>query len=424
MQEIIDNFLEITKINHCSYQTQDLKQYIINFAKDYNYNIEVDSAKNILISSNNPKICLQAHYDMVCVGTAPKIEPIIEGNILKAKNSSLGADNGIAIAMMLELIKEGVEAEFLFTNDEEVGLIGAKNLELKIKSTKLLNLDSEDEAQVYIGCAGGIDIKATKELRSEDCSGSFYKVSLSNLPGGHSGVDIDKNIPNAIIELAKIIKQSGAKLCAFKGGERINSIPVNAEAILCCDTLESIENILIVKSKYNFEYKVIDGKYNCIDEVILEFLATYKSGVLDYNREFNVVQNSSNLALVDIKDTKATIEVSLRSMDNNQLENLSKVVKEGFEIVGFKTELNDKYPAWKPEINSFTKELESVVKEVFNRCEQKVIHAGLECGILSQKFPNIKIASIGPNIRFPHSKREFVEINSVYKTYEVVKRLI
>jgi len=415
MNNILKNFLEITQIPRCSFQTQKMQEYIVNIAKSYGYMVDIDSANNILVSSKKPKICLQAHYDMVCVGDAPKIETIIEGNILKAKNSSLGADNGIAIAIMIELIKEQIEAEFLFTNDEEVGLLGAKDLKLKIKSQNMLNLDSEDEAEVYIGCAGGVDLIATKELKAQEFAGNFYEISISNLPGGHSGVDIDKNIPNAIIELAKFIKAYNLKIASFKGGERINSIPANAKAIVASQN-ELNGNDLVKVKKLKETYKIVDFDISIFTKI--------PNGVIDYNDKFNVVQNSSNLALVDISQNRASIQISLRSLSNSDLENLAKVAKEAYELLDFKVELNDKYPAWKPEINEFTKEVENAIKKVFNRCEYKVIHAGLECGLLSQNLPNIKMASIGPNIRYPHSTREYVELNSVDRVYKVVKELL
>ena len=414
MNNITDIFLEITQIPRCSFQTQKMEEYIVNKAKEYGYTVELDCAKNILISSSEPKICLQAHYDMVCVGNAPKIEPLVEGNILKAKNSSLGADNGIAIAMMLQLMQEGVAAEFLFTNDEEVGLIGAGKLELDIKSQYLLNLDSEDEQEVYIGCAGGVDIKLIKELQNSIQEGYFYELSVNGLPGGHSGVDIDKNIPNAIVELAKYIKSNSCSVATFSGGERINSIPVNAKAIVCSQ--RKLQSSNLVNAKETSPAQV--SNFNRDD------LLALPNGVLESNEEFNVVQSSSNLALVDISETSANIEISYRSLNNSDLESITKVAKETYEQLGYKVELNDKYPGWSPEINEFSKIVQNAVTKIYGSCKTKVIHAGLECGLLSQRLPNVKMASIGPNIRFPHSAREYVEIDSVQRTYEVVKEVV
>ncbi len=414
MQKIIDNFLEITKISRCSFQTEKMELFLIELANRYGYSVRVDRAKNILISHSNPKLCLQAHYDMVCIGDAPNIESVIEGNILKAKNSSLGADNGIAIAMMMQLMKEQAPLEFLFTSDEEVGLIGAKNLELTVKSDKLLNLDSEEEAKVYIGCAGGVDLKLTKELQSFKEDGNFYELTIGNLPGGHSGVDIDKNIPNAIVELAKFIKNSGAKVASFSGGERINSIPVNAKVLVVS------KNPL----KSNGTIEVTPASKESVTNFDIEDLLNLPNGVLEYNSGFNVVETSANVALIELLENKVTLEVSLRSLDTQKLMDLAESIQKEYEAKGYSIELNDKYPGWKPEINQFTKSVEAAVKKVYKVCELKVIHAGLECGILSEKLPNTQMASIGPNIYYPHSIREYVEIDSVGRTYEVVKEVI
>ncbi len=413
MGTILDIFLEITQIPRCSHNTQKMEEYLIDKIKRFGYTVQIDGAKNILASSKNPKICLQAHYDMVCVGDAPKIEPVIEGNILKAKNSSLGADNGIAIAMMLKLMSEGAEAEFLFTNDEEVGLIGAKNLELNIKSPYLLNLDSEDEKEVYIGCAGGTDVLLERELKNKKKKGRFFEISITDLPGGHSGVDIDKNIPNAIIELAKYIKANSCQIVRFKGGERINSIAANAKATVFAQNLTPQNGI---------EIKEIGGEFEVTDFDIEDILSL-PNGVLEFNKEFDVVESSANVALADIGDKMAKIEVSLRSLDNSKLDAIAKEIQEQFKEK-YTVKLYGKYPGWKPQVNQFTQTVQEALKKIFGECKTKVIHAGLECGILSQKLPSTQMASIGPNIRYPHSTREFTELDSVEKTYIAVKEII
>ncbi len=414
MQEILDNFLTITKIPHCSFHADKMELFLKEFAKEHGYGVKVDKAKNILVYAKEPKICLQAHYDMVCVGKAPDIEVVQEDNILRAKESSLGADNGIAIAMMMQLIKEGAQLEFLFTSDEEVGLIGAKNLELPIKSKYLLNLDSEDEAEVYIGCAGGVDLKLTKELTPIEQKGYCYEVSIKNLPGGHSGVDIDKGIPNAITNLAAFIKKHNAKVALFSGGERINSIPANASAAIVSEKkLQATDGVELK------ELAQLQASNFSVDELL-----ELPNGVLKVNEEFNVVQTSANLALVTLDSNSVTIELSLRSLDTQELMDLAMSIKKRYEAKGYRVALNDKYPGWKPEINEFTKKVQEATKEIFGTCETKVIHAGLECGLLGQKLPGVKMASIGPNIRFPHSKREYVELDSVARVYRVVQRVI
>ena len=164
MSAIIEHFQTLTQIPHCSKEAELLLDFLVAFAKERNYTVEVDEVKNIYIHKGSPTLCLQAHYDMVCMGKAPHIETYIEESVMRAKDSSLGADNGMAIAMMMQCMDEGRELEFLLTSDEEIGLIGANEVAFELKSKYMLNLDSEDEAEVYIGCAGGADITAFKKI--------------------------------------------------------------------------------------------------------------------------------------------------------------------------------------------------------------------------------------------------------------------
>jgi len=236
MQTPIEIFEVIAKdIPRCSKAADKMAAFVEEFAKNLGFSVQTDSFKNILCQKSSPKICLQSHYDMVCVGDTTHIKTIIKDGWMSAENSSLGADNGMGVAMMLSLMQHFDNVEFLFTSDEEIGLIGAKNCELKISSDKVLNLDSEEEGAIYVACAGGIDITASKNFEMQEADGDFYELTLDGFCGGHSGVDIDKNIPNAIIELAKILKSCNAQIASFVGGEKRNSIPVSAKAIAKID---------------------------------------------------------------------------------------------------------------------------------------------------------------------------------------------
>jgi len=233
MSSIIKHFQTLTQIPHCSREADKLLNFLVAFAKERNYAVEVDEVKNILISKGSPILCLQAHYDMVCMGKAPTIETYEEDGWMKAKDSSLGADNGMAIAMMMRLMDEGQELEFLLTSDEEIGLIGANEVAFDLKSKAMLNLDSEDEAEVYIGCAGGADITASNQDMYVEGKGDCYEVAVKGLVGGHSGVDIDKGIPSAIKVLGEYIFNNNiTQLASIYAGERRNSIPANAIAIV------------------------------------------------------------------------------------------------------------------------------------------------------------------------------------------------
>ncbi len=416
--KIIDYFKEITKIPHCSNATTLLRDFLVSFAKSKGYSLKVDEKGNILASSSDPKLCLQAHYDMVCVGKAPEIEVVEEEGWLKAQDSSLGADNGIAIAMMMVLMDERREAEFLFTNDEEIGLKGAEALKFDLKSKYMLNLDSEDEAQVYVGCAGGVDIKATKAYDTEFREGDFYEVKTEGLKGGHSGVDIDKGIPNAIKLFASYVKDKDICIAHIKGGERLNSIPVHLRAIVCSDQK--------VSSGENIDFRRFDGRFKVIkrSDEIISLLNNFKNGVLEENAELGIPNSSANLALISFEEGILTIEVSLRAMDNETLDTIALSTKAFFERFGYSVEVHDRYPAWNPKITDFAKRVDEKMREVFKKSSFKAIHAGLECGIISSIYPNMQIASIGPNIRSPHSTSERVEIESVEKTYRVLSKIV
>ena len=416
LSKIIEYFISLSKIPHCSKNTNKLRDFLADFGKKYEYEVSIDSVNNILIKKGNPKLTLQAHYDMVCVGDAPNIEIYEENGYLKAKNSSLGADNGMAIAMMMALMEDGYEIEFLFTSDEEIGLIGANGVDFELNSKYMLNLDSEEEGEICIGCAGGVDIKATKTLKKVSNNQNCFEVSLLDLPGGHSGVDIDKDIPNAIFELAKFLKDKDIKIADFSGGERTNSIPANAKAIIVCDKNQINEDKFLVKEAKKCGYYY--------DEDILSIVSNFKHGVLDFDKSLGIPNISQNLAILAIVDDELSIEVSIRAMSMDDLDKTSEETSKYFKQFGLSVERKDKYPAWKPEMNDFVKDIEKIMHKEIGRSEIKAIHAGLECGVLKQRYPHIDFASIGPTIYFPHSKQEMIEINSIHSTFKVVKRII
>ncbi len=420
MLKIIDYFQIITQIPHCSRETDKLMDFIVSFAKDRNYSVEVDEVKNIYIFKGESRLCLQAHYDMVCMGNAPKIETYIEDGWMKAKNSSLGADNGMAIAMMMQCMDEGYELEFLITSDEEIGLIGANEVNFDLKSKYMLNLDSEDEAEVYIGCAGGADITAFKQDSFVEASGECYEVAVKGLVGGHSGVDIDKNIPSAIKVLAKYLHENkSAKLASIYAGERRNSIPANAVAI--------VRSEKELKGSGSVTVRKLNEKPEVFKEAdkIVELMHNFKHGVRATNEELGIPDISINLAIITADEKGGlSIDTSARAMGAESLDELTQETVEFFLSYGFSTKVEDKYPAWKPDISEFTNLVSKNMEQVFGKTKMMAIHAGLECGVIAQKYPNIKFASIGPTIRYPHSTREEVKLDSVAKTYEVLKMII
>ncbi|MGE0050387.1 MAG: aminoacyl-histidine dipeptidase [Arcobacter sp.] len=421
---IIDIFKEITAIPRCSGTHEAFINYMKNLSKELGYLCLVDEYNNILCKkeNSNAKLVFQSHYDIVCLSDNCVPNIVQEGDLLKATDSTLGSDNGIGCSYMIALMCEKYDGEFLFTSDEEIGLIGANNLSLPLNASYMLNLDSEEEGEICIGCAGGVDIFGTnsnKKIIPNTDNLDLYEITISKLQGGHSGVDIDKNIPNGIKLIAKTIKECDGKLLDINGGERINSIPVNVKAIIA-------SKLTPIASHEFMKIEKIDTKsehLNIYDDKIIDFIYDFQNGVRAMNDELKVVQNSINLAIIKTGINEIKIELSARSMDNTELKNLKDETIKMLEDYNFIVETNGKYPAWKPDINEFTSKVLEIYKEVNPKASLEAIHAGLECAIFKDKYPHIKVASIGPTINFPHSKKEQVSIKSVENVYKIVKKI-
>jgi len=420
MSAIIEHFQTLTQIPHCSKDADKLLDFLVTFAKERNYSVEVDAVKNIYISKGRPTLCLQAHYDMVCMGKAPVLETYIENGVMRAKDSSLGADNGMAIAMMMQCMDEGRELEFLLTSDEEIGLIGANEVAFALKAKYMLNLDSEDEAEVYIGCAGGADITAFKQNAYVEGKGTCYEVAVKGLVGGHSGVDIDKGIPSAIKVLGEyLVENDVTQLASIYAGERRNSIPANAVAIVRSEKILESKGDVTVRELSENPKVLKEG------EKIISLIDTFKHGVHAMNEELGIPDVSINLAIITADEKGGIkIETSARAMGAEELENLTAQTGEMFESYGFEVQVEDKYPAWKPDVSEFTNLVSEEMKNVFGQTKMMAIHAGLECGVIAEKYPAMKFASIGPTIRYPHSTREEVDLDSVARTYAVLLGII
>lgn len=424
MANIIDIFKEITAIPRCSGTHEPFIKYMQNLSEKLGYVCLVDDYKNILCKkeNSNSKLAFQSHYDIVCLSDNCVPQIVQNEDILSAVDSTLGSDNGIGCSYMIALMYENYDGEFLFTSDEEIGLIGANNLQLPLNAPYMLNLDSEEEGEICIGCAGGVDIfgeNSNKRIIPNIDNLDLYEISISKLQGGHSGVDIDKNIPNGIKLIAQTIKECDGKLLDINGGERINSIPVNVKAIIASKStpIASHENMKIEKIDTKSEH------LNIYDEKIIDFIYDFKNGVRAMNEELKVVQNSINLAIIKTGIDSVKIELSARSMDNVELNNLKNETIKMLEDYNFKVTTNGKYPAWKPDINEFTSKVLEIYKEFNENASLEAIHAGLECAIFKDKYSHIKVASIGPTIKFPHSRKEQVSIKSVENVYKVIKQI-
>ncbi len=422
-EKTMENFRKIASIPHCSFETSELKDYLITYAKECGFNTQTDKVGNVLCQKGEPKVCLQSHYDMVCMGVAPKLELFEEDGWLRAKNSSLGADNGMGMAIMMTLMKECENLECLFTNDEEVGLLGADGLELDIKSTNLLNLDSEEEDEVIIGCAGGIDIIANIDMLTKKLNEKLdlYEISVNGLDGGHSGVDIAKNVPNAIKVLALELVKNDCLLVSINGGERINSIPQNAYAKVLCAKKPSSNNAHVNIKSLNEK----SDEYLQNSSSILHSINAFSQGVREYNEELGMPNLSINLSTIKELDDNIRFELFARSMSDDGLEQIQSETKSLFDGFGFKVSFENYAPSWKPVKTDFALKVKSISEKYIKNVKLQGIHAGLECGTIVKKQPHITgVCSIGPTICFPHSEREKCLLSSVKKIANIVKEVV
>ncbi len=424
VEKVLEHFKNITAIPRCSYHAQQMKAYIKTFALAQHFSVHEDEFGNILCQKGKPTICLQAHYDMVCIGDTSKIELVQDKHLLKAKNSTLGADNGMGMAIMFACMEEFEQLECLFTSDEEVGLIGASGFKMPLISTCLLNLDSEEEGEICIGCAGGVDVIATLKLDFLPLLGTekMYEISAYDFPGGHSGVDIDKKIPSAIKSLARELGKHDVKLISIKGGERRNSIPKSATAIVASTkAIKLFDKSLHVKVLEAFTCK----EFIASSDTIIKTLNAFAQGIREWDASLGIPSISINLGVLSEKNGVLRIDCAARAMDDESLDILCDETLSFFNALGFKTQSEGRHSAWKPYIGSFAKKVQGMMQKEYKEVPFKAIHAGLECGVLiGSQEKVIEAISIGPTIRYPHSVREACDLDSVGRMVTIVKEII
>lgn len=427
MKTALEIFKEIAAIPHISFHTQELFEWIVKFCKDCGYEVRTDEAKNIHAFGKNPKLCFQSHYDMVGVGEANKQVPLklyVEGNFLRAKDSSLGADNGIGVALQLYLMQQHQDLEFLFTNNEEVGLLGARGLQMKIFSDRLINIDSECFGEIILGCAGGYDMSVVFDMPLDTTPYSHtYEIVSRGFEGGHSGVDIHKGIKNAIVRLCEFVADIDGGICSICGGEKINSIPVNAHLV--------IKTNQTIQSSSEFLVKEVDVSSLCYDKShIVDFVLGLKQGVKA--KEGEDVIDSVNISLLSQEDSK--IKVSLMGRSNTKAlldSNLASAKTLAIKISPTaQVCIDDFYYPWERNMADEDEFLHKV-KASFGGYPVKIcqIHAGLECGILQERFElmgkkDVKMISIGPTILSPHSVNERLDMESFEKFHKVLENLV
>lgn len=446
-------FLEICTIPHASFKSELLKEWIIKESLKAGASVQCDEIGNILCIKGDPKLCLQGHYDMVYVGDSmtsqvkPKFIKCGDQEILCAEDSSLGADNGAALASMLVALRKARNIECLFTANEEVGMLGARGITLHLYSPYMLNCDSEDINEVVVSCAGGYDLECKVDFESfeipQNCShhNSFVEIRTQGFKGGHSGVEIHKNIPNAILELAKVAKsliECGALVVKFCGGEKRNSIPVNAtlqvvipqnQSKQCEEVLEKITKIRLKDSAYFEVFRgqnTENGKRYFESDRLLQALLSLENGVILANSGTPIL--SSNIGILQQTSKNQRVQVCFVVMGRSNQESLMQenIAKETkrLEALGFSVESLDYYVPWEKEESKLLHIVWEVVSKQNPKAELKSIHAGLECGILKQKYPQMRFVSIGPTILHPHSCNEQLDLASFISFDKVLQAIL
>lgn len=425
--EPLEWFLEICKIPHPSGNAGRLKEWIASKAREFGASVREDSAGNLLCVKGQPRICLQGHYDMVYVGESKEflVQPkFLDSNPkwLGAVDSSLGADNGAALACMILALRDFENIECLFTSDEEVGMVGANHLELEIHAPYVINCDSEDIDEVIYSCAGGYDLEAKREFEELKISQDYvcFEMKAKGFRGGHSGVEIHKNIPNAILELAKIARDLEGIIIGFSGGEKRNSIPVNATLKIAFAKSKIAVLESLVESFEITPLAQVECGYACGD--LIKALLGLRNGVIQSSGDFPIL--SSNLGILRQDGGSFTLFAMGRGNQEELMRENIAASQEFLESLGFGVRAVDYYAPWEKEEGALLESVWQTYQKHNPNAKLKSIHAGLECGILKQKFPYAEFVSIGPTILHPHSVSEKMDLESFRKFWEILQNIL
>ena len=469
-REIWTNFVALNEIPRPSKKEEKVRRFMLDFGKKLGLETFEDKIGNVIIKKpatpgmeNRKTVALQAHLDMVPQKNKDKehdfekdgIDMLIEGDWVTADGTTLGADNGIGVAAIMGLLASKdiphPPLEALFTIDEETGMTGAQELEEGILDAEImLNLDTEEDDELDIGCAGGIDISATGEYKEKDVPSNYkaYKIHVKGLTGGHSGMDIHLYRGNANKIMNRLLykgSQKGLEVSAIHGGGLRNAIPRESEALVLLpenkkeEILKDLEelaetikteqqkqdpNLQIVFTGAAMPRKMMDSQDK---ERLLKSIYTAHNGVYRMSPDMeDLVETSNNVAQVVVENGKIRIENLTRSSVESTKEDLANALRSAFELGGLEVEMSGSYPGWKPNPEAqILAVMTDLYKKLYNE-EPKVVacHAGLECGIIKSHYPGMEMISFGPTIQGAHSPDERVNIESVKKFWEYLKETL
>lgn len=466
-----NNFYKLTQIPRPSKKEQEVADFVKKFGESLNLETKVDDTGNIVILKPATKgmedrktVTLQGHLDMVPQKNndtdhdfeKDPIDAYVDGDWVTAKGTTLGADNGMGVAAALTVLEADDIAhgpiEAFFTVDEETGMTGAFGLkEGFLQGDILLNMDSEDEGELYIGCAGGMDTMAefSYDQVNAPSDAKAYEIVAKGLKGGHSGLDIHLGRGNAIKITNRLMwnaaRKYGLRVAEFNSGDVRNAIPREGHAIVMVPNDKSADFEKYVKEfseTVGNEYKSVDpglevfvkdaeAPAKVMDEKtqtsLLNAVYGIPNGVISMIPDMpEVVETSTSTGVMKTENGKVKIVTLQRSSVNSRKEDLGNMIRAIFEQAGAKVEHHGSYPGWNPDVNS---PILGTMKEVYNKefgkvPEVKVIHAGLECGLIKAVYPKMDAISFGPTISFPHSPDEKVNIKTVEKFWDFVKHTL
>ncbi len=462
-------FEEISKIPRPSFHEKAISEYLVDFAKERNLEVRVDDTYNVIIKKqgtvgyeNSKIVAIQGHTDMVCEKNKDvehdflkdPIKLIYDGDLIKADRTTLGSDNGIAVAMALALLDSNniphPPIEAIFTACEESGMEGVTALDVSdLKASIFLNIDSDEEGIFTVGCAGGVKCDIEIPVSFEKNNKSSYCVGVYGLMGGHSGIDVNKGRANSNKLLARMLnilyKDIDFSLNKIEGGAKDNAIPREAEAIISIDDsklsllqekIKNIENIF--KSEYKntdpnllLKLEKIDNQEKCFTKEdfnkIITSLMILPNGVQTMSTDIEgLVESSINLGVVKTNDCGIEIVSSIRSAVSSKKEFIMQQVENYINSIGGNIEFRGSYPAWEYNEKSLIREqCVNVYKEMYDKePEIQIIHAGLECGLFSEKMPNLDLISFGPNLYDIHTPDERASISSIDRTWKFLLNLL
>ena len=460
------HFYALTQIPRPSKKEEKVIDFVKKFGEDLGLETIVDEVGNVIIRKpatpgmeDRKGIILQGHLDMVPQKNADTdhdfekdpIDAYVDGEWVTAKGTTLGADNGMGVAAAMAVLEakdlEHGPIEALFTIDEETGMTGAENLKPGLlKGDILLNMDSEDEGELYIGCAGGVNTNATMTYKEEPTPEKTvaYQIAVKGLKGGHSGLDINLGRANANKVMNALLMTAAEKfdirLASLQGGSLRNAIPRESFAVVVVpeDQKDQFEQYVkefteIAKDEFKDTEPEMEIEAKLLDKVpekvmskedqqkLFKAVAEAPNGVIAMSKSVEgIVETSTNLAIVNVKDGKVEIATLQRSLVDADRDKIAEQMRKVFSEAGFEAVSNGEYPGWKPNPDSvILKEMKEIYNNKFGKVpEVKVIHAGLECGLLGAIYPNWDMISFGPTIRFPHSPDEKVNIATVQKFWD------